>query len=82
MLALSWFLATPIYVVAHSWIDGKLWRMLLVSTVGATPFIIKAVAYFLAPRNIFAAVLILSVAWVATITFWGVIQMMQQRHQT
>lgn len=77
MLAMSWFLATPIYVVAHSWIAGKLWRVLLLATVGATPFLIKALTYFLMPRAIFVAFLILSVAWVAATAFWGVLRLVQ-----
>jgi hypothetical protein len=81
MLVMSWFLATPIYVVAHSWIAGKLWRVLLLATVGATPFVIKAVTYFLTPRDIFVAFLILSVAWVAATTFWGVLRLVQPPEQ-
>lgn len=77
MFAISWFLATPIYVVAHSWIDGKIWRVLLLATAGATPFVIKAVTYFLTPRSIFVAFLILSVAWVAAVTFWTMLRLTQ-----
>ena len=81
LVAISWFLATPIYVVAHSWIAGRLWRVLLLATVGATPFVIKAVTYLLTPRDIFAAFLILSVAWVAATTFWGVLRLLQPPEQ-
>ena len=81
MLAISWFLATPIYVVAHSWIAGKLWRMLLLATLGATPFVIKAVTYFLAPRDFCVSFLILSVAWVAATTFWSVLRLLQPADQ-
>jgi len=51
--------------------------VLLLATVGATPFVIKAVTYFLSPRDIFVAFLILSVAWVAATTFWGVLRLIQ-----
>lgn len=76
MAALSWFVATPIYVVAQPWIADKLWRMLLLATLGALPFVIKAVTYFLTPRDIFAAFLILSVAWASAGTFWGVLRLL------
>ncbi len=79
MAALSWFIATPIYVVAQSWIAGKLWRMLLLATLGATPFVIKAVTYFLSPRDYFVAFLILSVAYASAISFWAVLRLFGDR---
>lgn len=82
MAVLSWFVATPIYVVAHPWIEGKLWRMLLLATLGAMPVVIKAVTYFLSPRDIFAAFLILSVAWASTIAFWGVLYLLPRGETT
>ncbi len=75
LLAISWFVATPIYFAAYGWIAGKLWRLLLLATLGATPFVLKAIAYFLTPRDIFAALLILSTAWVAATAFWGVLRL-------
>lgn len=80
-LAIAWFLVTPIYVVACSWIAGKLWRLLLLATLGATPFVIKAITYFLTPRDFFVSFLILSVAWVAAIIFWSVLRLLQPTDQ-
>ncbi len=74
LLGISWFLATPMYVVASHWVDGKLWRLLLLATIGASPFALKAVLYFLTPRDIFAAFLIFSTSWISAFAFWLVLR--------
>lgn len=70
MLALSWFVATPIYLAASDWVAGKLSRLLVLATVGAAPFALKAMLYFLTPRDLFAASLIVSTSWIAACAFW------------
>jgi hypothetical protein len=74
LLMVSWFVATPVYLAAHGWIAGKLWRLILLATVGAAPFVLAAIAYLLTPRDIFASFLILSTTWASAITFWGVMR--------
>lgn len=64
----------PIYVVVSAWVQGKLWRLQLLATIRAAPLALLAVLYFLTPRNIFAAFLIFSTAWVAAATFWTVLR--------
>lgn len=74
LIALSWFVATPIYLVLREWVNGKLWRFLFLATIGAMPAAAKAVLYFLTPRDIFAAFLIFSTAWVCAATYWAVLR--------
>lgn len=69
LVGISWFVATPVYVATSAWTDGKVWRLLLLATVGAAPFSAYAVVHFLTPRDVFAAFLIFSTAWVSALTF-------------
>jgi hypothetical protein len=69
LMGISLFVATPVYAAASSWIHGKLSRSLLLATIGASPFAAYAVVYFLTPRDIFAAFLIFSTAWVSALAF-------------
>jgi hypothetical protein len=79
LIAISLFVATPVYTAASSWIDGRLWRLLLLATIGASPFAAYAVVYFLTPRDIFAAFLIFSTAWVSALAFGLVLRMARTR---
>lgn len=74
LFAVSWFLATPFYIAASGWLRGSLWRLLLLATFAAAPFAVAALRHFHPPRDLFAAFLILSTAWVAGATFWGVLR--------
>ena len=75
LLAIAWFVATPIYLALDTWLDGKLWRLLLVATIGASPFALKAIQYFLTPRDIFVTALIVSTAWVCAGVYWMVVRL-------
>lgn len=70
LAAIAWFVATPIYLAVRFRVRGRLWPLLALATAGAAPFAGYALIYFLTPRDIFAACLIFSTAWTATLTFW------------
>lgn len=71
LAALTWFVALPVYAVLHDRIRDRLWPLLLLATLGATPPAGLAFAHFLSPRDLFAAFLILTTTWVGTLTFWA-----------
>jgi hypothetical protein len=75
MLMASVLVATPVFSLTRSWIDGQLWRLLLLATLAAAPLAVLAIAYFLPPRSLFASFLILSTAWIASVAFWGALRL-------
>lgn len=78
LLGISWFLATPTFLVTFSWSRGRLSRLLILATLGCSPFVVSAQSYFMVPRAQFASFLILSTAWVSTIAFWAVFRAAQR----
>ena len=74
LAALTWFIALPVYGVLHVWIRDRLWPLLLLATFGATPPAVFTFAYFLSPRDLFAASLIVTTAWVGAFTFWATLR--------
>jgi hypothetical protein len=75
LLAVACLVAAPAYIAMRRTLAGSLWRLLVFVTVAACPSAIMAVAVFPLPRGVFAALLLVSTAWVATVTFWGVLRM-------
>ncbi len=75
MLAVTWFIALPLYVLLQPWHRGELVRLVALSTLGAAPFALLAIRYFLTPRDLFAAFLIMTTCWVGTVAFWAVLRL-------
>lgn len=74
----SLIIALPVYLALSDWIASRLWPLLLLATMGASPFVIKAMVYFLTPRNMFASFIILSVSWITAIVFWAVLALFRR----
>ena len=81
LFAISWFFALPVYAATHNWHCNMLARLLLLATGGAAPFAAYAIHYFLTPRDIFAATLIVTTAWAGTLTFWSFLRLFGPEHE-
>ena len=74
LAALTWFVALPVYAALHGWLRDRLWPLMLLATLGAVPPAGLAFAYLLSPRDLFAAFLIVTTAWVSTAAFWATLR--------
>jgi hypothetical protein len=77
LFGLTWFVGLPIFAFTRPWHQDRLWRLLLLATIGASPFAAKAIHYFLTPRDLFVTFLIMTTAWAATLTLWGVLRLVR-----
>ena len=77
LLALTWFVALPLFVVTRPWHGDKLIRLLLLATLGSAPAAAKAIHYFLTPRDVFVTALILSISGAATAAFWACFKLLR-----
>ena len=70
MLACGLLLGLPVFFTLHAWLGDNVVKFLGLASLAIMPAVILALSYFLYPRSIFAAFLLISTVWVGTSVFW------------